>query len=66
MQRILAVGFFLTLSILALLLIAGHGPWAGETIWTLDDSHGLNTGDVPVLALWGFGMVSCGVLWWHG
>lgn len=41
------------------LLLAGHGPFAGRTIWRLDTSHGLNAGDLPVLALWLVGSVCC-------
>ncbi|KQP65671.1 hypothetical protein ASF47_07950 [Nocardioides sp. Leaf285] len=64
-RRLLAVGFFLALTVLALLLLAGHGPWAGESFWAFDESHGLNTGDVPVLAIWGMGVVGCVLLWTH-
>ena len=58
------VGLALVLSVLTLLLIAGHGPWAGEAIpgLTLSADHGLNTGDLPVLALWVVGMLGCGHL----
>lgn len=38
---------------LMLLLIAGHGPWAGPVILTVTADHGLNVGDIPVLLVWG-------------
>ena len=44
---------------LTLMLLAGHGPWAGRTVWQVTPRHGLNTGDVPVLAFWGIGMLGC-------
>ncbi|MCD4533723.1 hypothetical protein LRP67_06480 [Nocardioides sp. cx-169] len=49
----------LVLSRLTLLLLAGHGPWAGSTLVAFDQTHGLNTGDVPVLALWVIGVSAC-------
>ena len=60
--RAVVVLLGLVLSVLTLLLIAGHGPWAGSTLVAFDDSHGLNTGDVPVLVLWVVGMAGCGYL----
>ncbi|KQQ42936.1 hypothetical protein [Nocardioides sp. Leaf307] len=63
MQRVAAVGLFVTLTVCALLLVAGHGWWAGATFWSLDADHGLNTGDVPVIASWGVGSVACWLLW---
>lgn len=44
---------------LTLLLLAGHGPWSGRIVWQATPNHGLNTGDVPVLAFWGVGMLAC-------
>ena len=44
---------------LTLMLLAGHGPWSGRTVWQVTPNHGLNTGDVPVLAFWGVGMLAC-------
>ena len=46
-RRLIAIGFYLVSSILCVLLIAGHGPWAGQTLWEISLSHGLNTGDLP-------------------
>lgn len=59
-----AVGLALVISVLTLLLLAGHGPWAGRPIdvLTLSSEHGLNTGDLPVLGLWLAGMLGCGSL----
>lgn len=47
------------LTALTLMLLAGHGPWSGRTLWQVTPNHGLNTGDVPVLAFWGVGMLAC-------
>lgn len=60
--RAVAVLLALVLSLLTLLLLAGHGPWAGRTLIELGGRHGLNTGDVPVLTLWAVGMLGCGYL----
>lgn len=52
------------LTVLTLLLLAGHGPWAGETLWAVNGTtHGLNDGDVPVLLAWAVGMGACAYLW---
>ena len=37
------------LTLLTLLLLAGHGPWAGPVIWAVSPYHGLNVGDLPVI-----------------
>jgi hypothetical protein len=57
--RAVAVLLALVLSLLTLLLLAGHGPWAGRTLIELGGRHGLNTGDIPVLLLWAVGMAGC-------
>ena len=60
MRRFLVVGILLgILSALTLLLLAGHGPWAGSTIWRIDAAHGINAGDVPVFGMWLLGSVLC-------
>ena len=51
------------LTALTLLLIAGHGPWAGDPIVTLGKGRGLNAGDVPVLLGWAIGVGACVLLW---
>lgn len=58
MRRELAIVVAASLTGLMLLLIAGHGPWSGRTIWGVSESHGLNLGDLPVLGLWVVGMVA--------
>ena len=62
MRRLPIVLVLGILTVLTLLLIAGHGPWAGHVIWELDEAHGLNSGDVPVLVLWVLGTGCCLVL----
>jgi hypothetical protein len=52
------------LTLLTLLLIAGHGPWAGPTVLQVSQGHGLNLGDVPVLGAWLVGLVA--VHWLDG
>lgn len=53
------------LTMLTLLLLAGHGPWAGPVMWEWSTSHGLNVGDLPVLAAYGVGCGCCAWLWRH-
>jgi hypothetical protein len=48
---------------LALALVAGHGPWAGRELIDISPTHGINEGDVPVLAAWLVGMLACVLLW---
>lgn len=65
-MRLIAVVQAWVASVMALLLIAGHGPWAGRALITVDDVHGLNAGDVPVLLLWAGSMYCSWVLWRRG
>ena len=51
-RRLIAIAVYLVVSILALLLVAGHGPWTGRVLFTVSDSHGMHSGDVPVVLLW--------------
>ncbi len=62
-RRLIAIGFYLVSSILCVLLIAGHGPWSGQLLWEISLGHGLNTGDLPVLAVWGASLWMCWMLW---
>lgn len=65
-MRLIAIVMAWITSVLTLLLIAGHGPWAGRALITLDSVHGLNTGDIPVLFLWAASMYCCWDLWGRG
>jgi hypothetical protein len=60
--RAVVVLLAVVITTLTCLLLAGHGPWAGRTILALGNSHGLNTGDLPVLLAWAVGIVGCGYL----
>ena len=62
-DRVLIAVAAAVISVLAVMLIAGHGPWAGKTLLTISDEHGLNAGDLPVLAAWVAGVSACAVLW---
>ena len=63
MHRAVVLMLATVVTMLAVLLLAGHGPWSGSTIVELSDKHGLNTGDLPVLALWAVGLACCAWLW---
>lgn len=56
MRRELAIVVAAALTGLMMLLIAGHGPWAGEVIFKVAPTHGINSGDLPVIGLWLVGM----------
>lgn len=62
-RRLVAVGVYLVVSVLAVLLIAGHGPWAGRVLFTVGGGHGVNSGDVPVVLLWACGLYLSWLLW---
>jgi hypothetical protein len=47
----------------ALLLVAGHSRFAGRVLVAISPTHGLDQGDVPVLAVWLVCMLCCAVLW---
>ncbi len=57
------IALALILSVLTLLLLAGHGPWSGDVILQLDDARGVNSGDLVVVPLWLAGMACCAWLW---
>ena len=48
---------------LTLMLLLGHGPWAGHELFAVSESHGLNSGDVPVLVAYVIGLFGCVQLW---
>ena len=62
MRRELALVVAAAMTGLMVLLIAGHGPWSGTVIWVISPTHGLNSGDLPVLGLWAVGMVATAML----
>lgn len=61
-DRLLLALAVAALSVLAFGLLAGHGPWAGPTLVAFGGHHGLNLGDLPVLAAWAVGVGACAVL----
>ncbi|WP_127131059.1 hypothetical protein [Georgenia sp. SYP-B2076] len=52
LRRLVAVVVVGAATAVALLLLAGHHRWAGPVILEVSGSHGLNAGDLPVLAAW--------------
>ena len=51
------------LTVLMILLVEGHGPWAGHEILEFSPDHGVNDGDVPIVAAWLLGLLCCWRLW---
>ncbi|NPC97264.1 hypothetical protein [Nocardioides sp. zg-DK7169] len=62
LRMTLALVAALCLTALAVLLIAGHGPWSGRTLFPVAPGHGINVGDLPVFGFWGLGVAACAVL----
>lgn len=65
-DRALIATAAVAITVLTVLLVAGHGPWAGGPLIGLGSDHGLNVGDVPVVAAWAAGMAACVTLWRRG
>lgn len=62
-QRAAVVVVFASMTLVTLMLLAGHGPWAGRPLLGFSSNHGLNTGDVIPLAAWLVSAVCCVRLW---
>ena len=62
-DRILLALVAIVLTGFAFALLAGHGPWAGPELVAVEGSHGLNWGDLPIIAAWGLGVGCCWRLW---
>ena len=65
-MRLVSIVLGEIVTIMTVLLIAGHGSWAGRVLISVGDTHGLHAGDLPVLVMWASAMVSCVWLWRHG
>ena len=65
LNRILVVGLAGLISSFALTLMYGDGPGSGKVIWAPAAQHGVNTGDLPIIAAWALGLVVCVVLGWR-
>lgn len=63
LDRLLIALSAVVLAGLTLLLLAGHGPWAGPKVISLTYNHGVNEGDIPVLIAWAVGTGCLGWLW---
>lgn len=59
----MAVVVLWSMSLVTLLLLAGHGPWSGRTIVSVTDVHGLNVGDLVPLGAWVVVAACCVWLW---
>ena len=61
-MRLIAIALAWITSVLTMLLVAGHGPWAGRPLIGFG-GHGVHSGDIPVVLLWAAAMYCCWVLW---
>ncbi len=62
-ERVCVVVLALVLTLLAFVSVAGHGPFAGEVLYTISPTHGIDEGDVPIAVAWALGMGCLAVLW---
>lgn len=53
----------LALSVLAIALVSGHHPWDGPELLRVTGTHGVNLGDLLVVAAWVAGAGLCWRLW---
>ena len=53
----------LALTVLSVIAVAGHSRFAGEVLFALTPTHGVDEGDVPVALTWLVGMIGLAVLW---
>lgn len=65
-MRLVAIALAEVVTVLALLLVAGQGPWSGRQLLAIDDAHGIHAGDIPIFGLWALGMYCCVWLWREG
>ena len=52
LRRLLVAVVLGAATVAALAVLAGHQAWAGPVILRVSGSHGLNAGDLPVIAAW--------------
>ena len=62
-ERVFVGLLALALSVLSLALVGTTRSWQGHTLLGFGDGHGIDTGDLPVVAIWVVGMGACTVLW---
>lgn len=51
------------LTVLMVLLVAGHEAWSGPKLFAVSSEHGVHLGDLPVLAVWAVGLYVCMRQW---
>ena len=61
-RLVAAVATATLLTFLGMTLIKGDGPGSGRTVVTVTEGIGLNSGDIPVVAVWLVGIVACALL----
>jgi hypothetical protein len=63
LNRCLILLVIAVLTTFALMLLKGDGPGSGSVLWAITADHGVNSGDLPVLAGW-FIAVGAGLALW--
>ncbi|MET0999754.1 MAG: hypothetical protein ABWX73_13635 [Marmoricola sp.] len=53
----------LALTGFAAAMVAGHHPWDGPELFGITETHGVNLGDLPVVAVWVAGIVYSAGRW---
>ncbi|MCY7395965.1 MAG: hypothetical protein LH468_07410 [Nocardioides sp.] len=62
-QRTLVLVVMTVMSVLSAYLVVATRFAYGRVLFNVGGTHGLHLSDIPVLGLWGVGMVAAGALW---
>jgi hypothetical protein len=62
-ERACIVVLAVVLTLLFAVSVAGHGPLAGQVLYTISPTHGVDEGDVPMAIAWALGMGCLLGLW---
>jgi hypothetical protein len=63
LERLCLLLLGLVITGLSMRSAVGHDPLSGRALFAITPSHGIDTGDLPVIAAWLLGMICCGLLW---
>ncbi len=65
-RRVCIVVVGLVLTVLAVAAVAGHHRYAGRTLYSITENHGIDAGDVPIGLAWLVAMWCLVKLWPRG
>ena len=64
-RRLLLLVVTVVLALFVYMLIKGDGPGSGEVLVEATPDNGLNSGDIPVIAIWAVAQLALVVLWFR-